>query len=456
MARKLSPVLMAASAAMAFAAPPAPTFSKDVLPILQKQCQVCHRPGEVAPMSLLTYKDARPWAKAIRAAVLTKKMPPWFADPSVGHFTNTRSLSDVEIKTLVAWVDSGAPEGNAKDAPLPLQFAQGWTIGKPDLVIQFPHEIQIPATGTIDQSNILVRVNFPKDLWVKGAEVRPGNRRVVHHMKAWVRPPGSAWLKDAPEGEMYTPRRGTAADFAGGRGRGAGEPARSGAAGPDSPGLGPVQDMLAKYNPGVEGQTFAAGGAAKFIPAGSDIVFEVHYTTTGRPETDRSSVGITLADGPPQFRYVTTTGVNTTRIAIPAHDPHFEVKAESTVQREVKLVWLQPHMHYRAKEYELRAIYPTGEEQLLLKIPNYSFAWQIGYEFAQPVVLPKGTRLESKTWYDNSVNNKFNPNPEIEVRYGPQSWDEMAVTFLGYLVDAKANAGRVFLGPGQGAVPPIE
>jgi len=450
MIHKSSLVLLAVFAQVAVAVPPVPTFHKDVLPILQKQCQTCHRPGEVAPMSLLTYKDARPWAKAMKEAVLTKKMPPWFADPAVGHFTNTKSLSESEIQTLAAWVDGGAPEGNAKDAPPPVQFSEGWTIGKPDIVVQFPHEIQIPATGTMDQSNLLVKVNFPKDLWVRAAEVRPGNRRVVHHMKAWVRPPGSAWLKDAPEGEMYNPRRGTVADFAGGRGAGQG---RGGAANAN-PAL--VQDMLAKYNPGVEGQSFTVGGAAKFIPAGSDIVFEVHYNTTGKPETDRSSVGIVLADAAPAFRHVTTTGVNNTRFAIPPRDAHFEVQAESTVQHDVKLVWLQPHMHYRAREYELRAVYPTGETQLLLKVPNYSFAWQIGYEFAQPVLLPKGTRLESKTWYDNSANNKFNPNPEIEVRYGPQSWDEMAVTFLGYIVEAKADTGRVFSGPGRGALPPIE
>ena len=451
MVRWLAPAFVALGATPVIAAS-APTFNKDVLPVLQRQCQTCHRPGEVAPMSLLTYKDTRPWAKAMKTAVLTKKMPPWFADPSVGHFTNTKSLTEAEVKTIAAWADGGAPEGNAKDAPPPVRFAEGWTIGKPDIVVQFPHEVQIPATGTVDQANLLVKVNFPKDLWVKAAEVRPGNRKAVHHMKAWVRPPGSAWLKDAPEGELYNPRRGTVADFAGGRG-GAGAAGGGGRQG-NTPGM--VQDMLAKYNPGVEGQSFLVGGAAKFIPAGSDIVFEVHYNTTGKPETDRSSVGIVLASGAPEFRYVTTTGVNNTRFAIPARDPHFAVKAESTVQHEVKLVWLQPHMHYRAKEYELRAIYPTGETELLLKVPDYSFAWQIGYEFAKPVVLPKGTRLESTTWYDNSVNNKFNPNPEIEVRYGPQSWDEMAVTFLGYIVEAKTDTGRVFSGPGRGAVPPIE
>src|SRR5262249_27122514 len=159
------------SSVSAVAAPTAVTFNKDVLPVLQKHCQTCHRPGEVAPMSLLTYKDARPWAKAMKEAVLSKKMPPWFADPNVGHFTNERKLSEGEVKALVSWVDAGSPEGDAKDAPPPLHFAEGWTIGTPDLVVQFPHEIRIPPTGTVDQSNLLVKVNFPKDLWVKAAEV---------------------------------------------------------------------------------------------------------------------------------------------------------------------------------------------------------------------------------------------------------------------------------------------
>jgi hypothetical protein len=454
MLRSVFACLILTSAVIAATAPGPVTFNRDVLPVLQKQCQTCHRPGEVAPMSFLSYKETRPWARAIKEAILTGKMPPWFADPKYGHFVNERRLSDVEVKSLVAWADGGALEGDAKDAPPPLQFAGGWTIGKPDIVIQFPHEIPIQATGAINQSNLLVKVNFPKDLWVKAAEVRPGNPRAVHHMKAWIRPPGSDWLKDAPEGELYNPRRGTVADFSGMRaaqGRG------GAAAGPQSPSL--QQDMLAKYNPGVEGQEFAIGGAAKFIPAGSDIVFECHYNATGKPETDRSSVGIVLASGPPEQRYVTTTGVNNASFVIPPQDPHYEVKAQATVQQDVKLVWLQPHMHLRAADYEIQAVYPSGESEILLKVPTYSFAWQIGYEFAKPVLLPKGTRLETITHYDNSPNNPFNPDPNKAVSYGPQSWDEMDLTFVGYIVDVKADRGRVFLGPpGRRATapPPLE
>ncbi len=195
------------------AAPPAtPTFNKDVLPVLQKQCQECHRPNSIAPMSFLTYKDTRPYARAIEKAVVGRTMPPWFADPTVGHFKNTKLLSDAEIELISAWANNGAPEGDPEDKPAPVQFAEGWTIGKPDIIVQFPKEIQIPATGVIDQSNLVVRARFERDMWVKAAEVKPGNARVVHHMKAIIRPPNSSWLAKVPEGELYVPQRGEGGD----------------------------------------------------------------------------------------------------------------------------------------------------------------------------------------------------------------------------------------------------
>jgi hypothetical protein len=188
MVRILAAAALWALAASAAELPKAVTFNKDVLPVLQKNCQECHRPGEVAPMSFMTYKDTRPWAKAIKEAVLTKKMPPWFIEQ--GHaLKNDRRLTPEETGVLVNWANSGAPEGDARDKPAPVKFAEGWSIGTPDMVVEMPHDIQIPATGIIDQSNLLVKVNFPKDVWVKAAEVRPGNPKVVHHMKAWVRPP---------------------------------------------------------------------------------------------------------------------------------------------------------------------------------------------------------------------------------------------------------------------------
>jgi hypothetical protein len=430
-------------APVVLAAAPAPvTFNKDVLPILERNCQECHRPGEVAPMSFMTYKDTRPWAKAIKGAVLSKKMPPWFMNAAYGHFANERKLSAAEIAALTTWADNGAAEGDAKDAPPPVKFAEGWSIGPPDMVVEFPHDIQIQATNIpMDQYNLLVKVNFPHDVWVKAAEVRPGNPRVVHHMKAWVRPPGSPWMADAPEGELFKPTR---AQFAEPVGPAAvREPEAVLKVGTTPNGPRPAQEILAKYNPGVNAQEFTLGGAAKFIAAGSDIVFECHYTPTGKPETDRSRVGMVFASAPPEQRYVTITGVSNDRFVIPAHSPNYEVKAEATVQYDTQLAWVQPHMHLRAKDYQLSAYYPSGESEILMK-GGFDFNWQLGYEFAKPIVLPKGTRLESIAHFDNSENNAYNPNPNIDVKYGPQTTDEMAVSFMGFIIDVKADPARLF------------
>jgi hypothetical protein len=441
--------LMALSAApslttntLSAAVPATPTFNKDVLPILQKNCQACHRPGAIGPMSFMSFTDSRPYARAIAKAVAGRTMPPWFADPTVGHFENARVLSDTEIATIAAWAETGAVEGDAKDRPAPVVFNDGWTIGKPDLIVTMPKDIEIPATGVIDQQNVLVRAHFGKDMWVKAAEVRPGNPKTVHHMKAWIRPPNSNWMKDAPEGVLYSPPRG--------------------AVGTDGPpqvaalsetGYRPAQDILAKYNPGVEGQEFSTGGAAKFIAAGSDIVFEVHYTATGTPEKDRSSVGIVLADGPPQQRHLTTTAISARDFEIPAGAPNHEVRGETIVNEPAKLVWVQPHMHYRARNYELTVVYPSGEEKTVLRVPNYRFDWQVGYELAHPLDLPKGTKVKTVAHYDNSRANRFNPDPTKNVRYGAQSWDEMHVTFVGILIDAKTNPARTF-GTGREPVRP--
>jgi hypothetical protein len=421
---------------LAAAGPLAPTFNKDVLPILQKNCQTCHRDGAIAPMSLVTYEETRPYARAMARAVRNRTMPPWFADPAVGHFRNAKILTDADITTIAEWAEGGALEGEVKDKPAPVDFGDGWTIGKPDIVVTMPKDIDVPATGAIEQSNVLVRAHFDRDVWVKAAEVKPGNPRVVHHMKAWVRPPDSPWMKDAPEGEMYDPPRGA--------------PGSDGSAPQQIPvsatGYRPVQDILAKYNPGVEGQAFTTGSAAKFIAAGSDIVFEVHYTASGKPEKDRSSVGLVLADAPPQQRHLTTTAISASRFEIPAGDSNYEIKAETVVTENAKLVWVQPHMHYRGKDYELKVIYPSGEEVTVLRVPHYRFDWQVGYELAQPLDLPKGTKLRTVSHYDNSSANRFNPDPAKNVRFGTQSWDEMNVSFVGILIDAKANPARAFGG----------
>jgi mono/diheme cytochrome c family protein len=432
--------LPSSSSTVSAAGPTAPTFNKDVLPILQQNCQECHRPGAIAPMSFMTYSDTRPYARAIARATAAKTMPPWFADPTVGHFKNAKLLTDDQIATLAAWADKGAVEGDAKDKPAPVEFVDGWTIGKPDIIVRYPHPIALPATGVIDQSNILVYAHFDHDMWVQAAQVLPGNPKAVHHMKAWIRPPGSAWMNGAPEGEMYNPPRRQAGQVGG-----APEPVKVSASG-----IMPVQDILAKYNPGVEGQEFAVGNAAKFIAAGSDIVFEAHYTTNGTPQTDQSAVGIVLAKTPPTQRHITTTAITLQQFEIPAGAPNYELDGETTVNAPAKLVWVQPHMHYRGKDFEMSVVYPTGETVTVLKVPNYRFDWQVGYELATPLDLPKGTKIKTVSHYDNSPANKFNPDPTKNIRFGAQSWDEMNVSFVGILVDTKADPARVF---GRGAAP---
>lgn len=385
------------------------TFTKEVLPILQKNCQTCHRPGEIAPMSFLTYKDTRPWAKAIKEAVVSRQMPPWFADPAYGHFANDRTLSDATIKTLVAWADGGAVEGDPKDAPAPVAFVEGWSI-KPDIVIEMPQDIQLPATGTINYKSILVKANFTEDRWVVAADLRPGNASAVHHMRAIVRPPGSAWMKDAVPGVAYE--------------NGDPEVGRQGEG----------TDLLGKFNPGLGGQDFSRFESAKFVPKGSDIVFSMHYTATGKPATDRSRLALVFGKQPPELRYFVSDGPTGSNLAIPAGDSNAEIVSEMTVTADTQLVYLQPHMHLRGKDYEVRLISPAGESKTIFKA-KWDFNWQLGFDLAQPIPIPKGTRIVGIAHYDNSANNKYNPDPAKLVVWGDQNWDEMQNCFMGFLID---------------------
>ncbi len=407
----------------------ATTFHKDVAPILQKHCQGCHRPGEIAPFSLLTYNDARPWAKAMKTAILTEQMPPWFADPHYGHFANDRRLSADEVKTVVAWVDGGAAEGDKKDAPPPVTFQDGWNI-KPDMIIEMPKDFQVAAKGTINYQNIRVKVNFPEDLWVVAAEMRAGNPKVVHHMRAIVLPPNATWMSHAVPGEAYEE---------GSEGMGG---AREGT------------DLLGKYNPGLGAQSFDVEDAAKFIPKGSDIVFNLHYTSVGTPQTDRSKVGLVFAKHPPAKRYWMSPGTPAAfNLVIPPGDNNAEVVSEVTIGvDDAKLVYIQPHMHLRGKDYELRAIYPTGESEVVFK-GKWNFDWQVGYQLAKPLPVPKGTRLLAIAHYDNSVNNKFNPDPNKQVLWGDQNWDEMQSGFLGLVVDVHADVNKIFKPSGPSLLP---
>ena len=391
----------------------APTFHKDVLPVLQNRCQGCHRPGEAAPMSFLTYESTRPWAAAIKQAVLAKKMPPWGADGSHGKFENDPTLTAAERATLVEWADAKAPAGNAKDAPPAKAFVEGWNIGQPDMVVAMPKAYDVPSTGTIEYTRYILPLNFKEDRWVSAAEVRPGNRAAVHHVIAYLREPGGTWLKDAPVGEpivkVKTADRGN-------------------------------RSQLVGYAPGVPARA-GVEGRALLVKAGSDVVLEMHYTTNGKPASDLTKIGIIFAKEAPRER-LTGFSAGNGGFAIPPGAGNHEVRSEVTVQRASKLVNLTPHMHLRGKDFEYVAKYPTGEKEVLLRVPRYDFNWQHTYVLAEPKLLPAGTVIECVAHFDNSANNPFNPDAKSEVRWGDQSWEEMMIGFGAFVVDARPAEGK--------------
>lgn len=360
-------------------AAPAVTFHKEVEPILQNRCQGCHRPGESAPMPLLTYQEVRPWAKAIRSTVLAGKMPPWQADPHVGKFSNDLSLASSEKETLVAWVDGGALAGNPADAPKPRIFIEGWRIPKPDVVFEMPEAVSLPVTGTISYQYFTVPTGFTEDKWVETVEVRPSDRSVVHHAIVMV-----------DSGDGYH-----------------------------------SQEYLAGYAPGMAPQ-FWKPGQARLIKAGSQLVFQMHYTTNGKPARDRTKIGLTFAKKPAVEQIVAMQAA-AHWLAIPPGDPNYRVESTAVIREPSYLVGMRPHMHLRGKAFQFRAVYPNGETETLLNVPQYDFNWQPYYYLETPKLLPQGTRIECSGVFDNSANNRSNPNPNLTVLWGPQSWDEMMI-----------------------------
>src|ERR1051326_8183798 len=398
-------------------APAAVTFHKDVEPLLQARCQSCHRPGEAAPMSLLSYADARPWAKAIKQAVLVRKMPPWFEDGKHASFANDRRLSQAEIDTLVAWADGGAKEGDAKDAPKPLTFADGWVMGKPDQVIEMPEAYQVPASGTIEYTYFVVPTGFTEDRWVRQGEVRPGEKSVVHHIVMMVRPPGVRYIPQAPVGKAYVPPKAS------------GEQKHM----PDTGegvlyGGGGGVEMVGVYVPG--GLPYVLEpGQARLIPKGSDVIFQMHYTTNGKPASDKSRIGFIFAKEPPQQRVVNAFVANF-NLHIPPQAAEQQVHSRVRLYEDSQLLSMFPHMHVRGKAFEYRATYPSGETETLLTVPQYDFNWQLTYYLKSPKLLPKGTVIECIATYDNSANNKYNPDPKSDVYWGDQTWEEMLAGFV--------------------------
>lgn len=399
----------------------APTFYKDVLPILQNHCQECHRPGEIAPMALLTYQQTRPWAKAIRINVLSGKMPPWPADPHIGKFANDRTLTRAEIDTLADWADSGAAEGKTSDAPPPRKFVEGWNIPQPDLVIKMPQPFAIPARGTIEYQYIIIPTGFTEDKWVQAVEVRPTNRAVVHHAVIFLRQPGSRWLAGAKEGIAFAPEVSSPQERAVNTGGGG-------------------SDILTTYTPGMVPDNWGAG-RAKLIKAGTDLVFQIHYTADGTAGTDQTEIGLVFAKQPPREKIVSVNTANRT-FRIPPGDPNYSAEAVYTVRRPMTLVNLFPHLHLRGKAFQYDVIYPDGRTETILKVDKWSLNWQLSYTLAEPLDLPVGTRIRVTAWWDNSANNPANPDPSSEVSWGEQSWEEMLVGFMNVAVDPSVELRR--------------
>jgi Copper type II ascorbate-dependent monooxygenase, C-terminal domain len=399
-----------------------PTFYRDVLPLLQEHCQVCHRTGGIAPVAFQTYEGTKPYAAAIQAAVEKRSMPPWFAEKGVGHFSNDPSLGTEEIAVLSAWAAANAPAGNPADGPAPKKWADRWTISDPELEIKMPEAVNIPAGGDVDYTYEIVPTHFTEGRWVQSSEILPGLPEHVHHAVVYVRPPDSPWLRHAPVGTPFT--AGSLAD----------PKDQQDAMWTDS-------DILLVYAPGSTPDNWPTG-MAKYIPAGSDLVFQMHYTTNGKPGKDTTRVGLIFGKEPPAKRVLTLQLTND-RFLIPPGVPDYRVEVHGTLPNDALLLNFFPHMHLRGKEFEYNIVHPDGSIATLLRV-HYHFHWQMSYRLAEPLPLKAGTELQAVAWFDNSKENPHNPDPTAAVRWGEQSYEEMMVGFFDVAVDARLDKPRFF------------
>jgi hypothetical protein len=397
-----------------------PTFTKDVAPILYKNCASCHRAGEIAPMPLLTYEQARPWAKSIREKVALGQMPPWHAVQPRGTFSNDRRLSELEKNTLIRWTDAGAPQGDPKDLPPLPKFTEGWVIGTPDVVLSMTKPFTVTASGTIAYQYFTISTNFTEDKWVQAIEVRPGTRSVVHHILVFVRqkggpPSGPAFMPVVPK--MPPPKDPSAA--------------------PNQ--LGPGT-LIATNAPGTNAMIFEPSQAIR-VPAGAQLVFQVHYTANGKEATDQSSVGMIFAKEAPKQELHNSAFVNLL-LRLPPGSDNQAVDSAIEFTQDSHITALFPHTHLRGKSWEYRLIYPDGRSEVVLAVPKYDFNWQTYYVFTTPLAVPQGSRLEATAHYDNSVNNPSNPDPKTEVHWGDQTWEEMQYSGITYYVDHPLTAQK--------------
>ena len=390
-----------------------PTFSKDVAPILYKHCTSCHRPGEIAPMSLLTYAEARPYAKAIRDEIAAGNMPPWHADAPHDTFLNERRLTEAERETLTRWASNGAPEGNPAELPAKPTYTDGWAIGKPDVVLEMAEDYKVPAEGVIEYQYFYIPTNFKEPKWVQAVEVRPGNRSVVHHALVFhfARPDGPrpTPLLQPNRQQMILPDR----------------PGPSGQRRPENV---PAR-ILATYAPGTNPQVFPAGTAVRLEPGGT-IEIQMHYTASGEAASDRTKIGLVFAKDPSTAREVRVTQFFNTQFTLPAGSAETRVDADISFVNDAVVWGIFPHTHVRGKKWEYVLELPDGTRKTVLSVPRYDFNWQTYYMFREPLKVPKGAKLISSAWYDNSASNRSNPDPKSDVTWGDQTWEEMQYTGL--------------------------
>ncbi len=373
-------------------------------------------------MPLVTYEEARPWAEAIANAVEIKMMPPWFADPRYGRFANDPSLSAQEIATISEWAKAGAPAGEPRNALPPRAWTSGWNIPQPDLIVKMPKPVQIPARGEVEYTYEIVPTHFATDRWIQMSEFRPGSPAHVHHAVVYIRPPNSDWLRHAPVGVPFTA----------------------------STLIDPVEkrqahettsDLLLVYAPGSSPDRWPEG-LAKFIPAGSDLVFQMHYTTNGTADQDQTSIGMIFAKTAPKQRVVTLQ-LNNHALIIPPGADNFRVDVQGTLPNDATLLSLFPHMHLRGKRFEYDIVHDDGSVEVLLRV-HYHFHWQLSYRLAEPRLLKAGTKLRAIAWYDNSKNNPHNPDPTKTVTWGDQTSDEMMVGFFDVAIPAEMDKWQFF------------
>ncbi len=388
--------------ALAPATRPKVTFHGQVAPILHAQCAECHRPGQVGPMELLDYDDAKGWAPQIAEVVGNGRMPPWHADPRFGQFENERRLTDTEKATLIAWAEGGAPSGDAKRKATPPVFDDGgWAIGKPDLVMQLPAPEAIPATGYLDYQYRLVDPGIKEDVWVQAAEIRPTARDATHHVLALYIPPGKAPLE-----------------------------ALSGLQDGSIVGAG----YFAVQVPGCRPNLYPPG-AGKKIEAGAKFLFQLHYTPNGTATSDQCQMGLQFCKQPPT-QEVKTRGVFSHRLRIPPNTAGYVTTAEWAFRRPTRLISMFPHMHTRGAAFRFEKVAGSGageERTILCDVPKYDFNWQNFYLPVEPPRFAAGERILCTATYDNSKDNPFNPDPSRTVTWGDQTYEEMMIGYIDYI-----------------------